>query len=159
MLKVLDTDDYIKKLLALPRTSEKNILAFYEHRLGAICKNPRLMLMPLDDHMAHRGDGVFETIIAKDSRLYQLPAHLARLGNELEPRKLFDQLPGDLRALPDEDDDVCVFEPDRKLPQPFDGVGVDLGRVRVKTRGAMQFAHCVLVIIKNHDIHPDIVPW
>ena len=81
MLKVLDTDDYIKKLLALPRISEKNILAFYEHRLGSICKNPRLMLMPLDDHMAHRGDGVFETIIAKDSRLYQLPAHLARLEN------------------------------------------------------------------------------
>ena len=81
MLKVLDTDDYIKKLLALPRTSEKNILAFYEHRLGAICKNPRLMLMPLDDHMAHRGDGVFETISAQSSRLYQLPAHIARLEN------------------------------------------------------------------------------
>ncbi len=88
MLKVLDTDDYIKKLLALPRMSENNILAFYEHRLGAICKNPRLMLMPLDDHMAHRGDGVFETISAKDSRLYQLPAHLARLENSATAMQL-----------------------------------------------------------------------
>ena len=90
MLKVLDTNDYLEKLLALPRTGENNILAFYEHRLGAICKNPRLMLMPLDDHMAHRGDGVFETIHAEASRLYQLPAHLARLqksalGMELTP--------------------------------------------------------------------------
>ena len=81
MLKVLTSEEYVQKLLATPRVGESNVLAFYEHRLGVICKDPRLMLIPLDDHMVHRGDGVFETIKAENFRLYQLPAHLERLKN------------------------------------------------------------------------------
>ena len=62
MIPVLDTNAWIEKLRELERPGADNILAFYEHRFGAICRDPRLMLAPLDDHLVHRGDGVFETI-------------------------------------------------------------------------------------------------
>ncbi len=81
MLKNLTAQEYVEKLLSLQRPGEHNFLSFYDHRVGAICTNPRLMLMPLDDHMAHRGDGVFETIKGERGRMYQLPEHIARLEN------------------------------------------------------------------------------
>jgi branched-chain amino acid aminotransferase len=38
-----------------------------------------LMLMPWDDHLVHRGDGVFETIKYVGRKLYQLDPHLRRM--------------------------------------------------------------------------------
>jgi branched-chain amino acid aminotransferase len=35
--------------------------------------------MPWDDHLVHRGDGVFETIKYIDGKMYQLEAHLDRM--------------------------------------------------------------------------------
>jgi branched-chain amino acid aminotransferase len=37
------------------------------------------MLMPWDDHLVHRGDGVFETIKYVGRKLYQLEPHLRRM--------------------------------------------------------------------------------
>ena len=79
MIPVLDTDDYVTRLLSRERPGEAGILAFYEHRVGAVCRNPRLMLMPLDDHLAHRGDGIFESMKYLHRRIYQLDAHLERM--------------------------------------------------------------------------------
>jgi branched-chain amino acid aminotransferase len=47
--------------------------------MGAIFTNPRLMLIPLDDHLVHRGDGVFEALRFEDGAIYQLDEHLRRL--------------------------------------------------------------------------------
>lgn len=90
MLPIADTYSYMEKLLAKERPGEENVLAFYEHRMGEICKNPRLMLLPLDDHLAHRGDGIFETMKYVDGRMYGLDRHLERMkksaaGLSLEP--------------------------------------------------------------------------
>lgn len=84
MPPVLSTDEHLAKLLALPRPGEKNILAYYERRLGAISKEPRLMLLPLDDHLAHRGDGIFETVKYIDGRMYRLDKHLERMQRSAE---------------------------------------------------------------------------
>jgi len=77
--KVVGSDEYLGLLLGTPRHGEQSVLAFYDHRLGAICRDPRLMLMPWDDHLVHRGDGVFETIKYIDGKMYQLEAHLDRM--------------------------------------------------------------------------------
>lgn len=77
MIPVLDTNAWIEKLRELERPGADNILAFYEHRFGAICRDPRLMLAPLDDHLVHRGDGVFETIRFTERKVIHLDAHLA----------------------------------------------------------------------------------
>lgn len=79
MLPILSQEEQIARLLALPRPGEENILAYYEHRMGGIAAAPRLMLLPLDDHLAHRGDGVFETIKYMDGRLYRYDQHLERI--------------------------------------------------------------------------------
>lgn len=79
MKPVLSYDDYLQKLLAAPRPGAENFLAYYDHRVGAICCDPRLMLLPLDDHLAHRGDGIFETVKYTDGFLYRLDRHLARM--------------------------------------------------------------------------------
>ena len=76
---VFSSDEYLQKMLSLPRACAKDTLAFYEHRIGAICTDAKLMLLPLDDHIAHRGDGVFETVKYTDGRLYQLDPHLERM--------------------------------------------------------------------------------
>jgi len=41
--------------------------------------DPARMTLPADDHVAHRGDGVFETIKCADGHLFALDAHLERL--------------------------------------------------------------------------------
>lgn len=80
-MDILDTSVYLEKLLAAPRPGAANILAFYEHRVGGICTDPRLMLAPLDDHLCHRGDGVFESINYRQRLMFQLDAHMERMGN------------------------------------------------------------------------------
>jgi Branched-chain amino acid aminotransferase/4-amino-4-deoxychorismate lyase len=76
---VASPEEHIEKLLSTPRENEGNILAWYEHRLGFIATTARLMLMPLDDHLAHRGDGIFETVKYCGGRLYDLSGHLDRM--------------------------------------------------------------------------------
>jgi 4-amino-4-deoxychorismate lyase len=76
----------------IPILTEKNIFetlstrnhsseyyALYSSWFGGIVKNPYLMLVPIDDHMVHRGDGVFEAIKAVERSVYLLEKHLQRL--------------------------------------------------------------------------------
>ncbi|NJB67317.1 branched-chain amino acid aminotransferase [Desulfobaculum xiamenense] len=79
MIPVLDSEEYLKRMLSIRRPGTDDVLAFYEHRLGAICTDPKLMLMPWDDHLVHRGDGVFETLKYLGRRMYQVDAHLRRM--------------------------------------------------------------------------------
>lgn len=78
MIPVLDRAAYLERLLRPDRKADF-FLACYDHRLGAISRDSSLMLAPLDDHMFHRGDGVFEAVKFLEGRLYQLDAHLERL--------------------------------------------------------------------------------
>ena len=80
-MDALDANAYLERLLAAPRPGAADILAFLDYRVGAICKEPKLLLIPLDDHLCHRGDGVFETVIYHSRRVLLLDAHLERLRN------------------------------------------------------------------------------
>jgi len=53
--------------------------AMYSSVYGGIVTDPCLMLVPVDDHLVHRGDGVFDTLKCVDGALYNLDAHLTRL--------------------------------------------------------------------------------
>ncbi len=79
MIQELDAEGWVARLRETPRPGTDNVLAFYEHRMGAICREPKLMLTPLDDHLVHRGDGVFESLRMAEGRILQLDAHIARL--------------------------------------------------------------------------------
>lgn len=79
MIEIGTEELYWERVRTLPRPGEENFLAFYDHRLGAVFTNPRLMLIPLDDHLVHRGDGVFEAMRFEDGAIYQLDEHVGRL--------------------------------------------------------------------------------
>ena len=99
-MDVLDANDYLERLLAAPRPGATNILAFLDYRVGAICKEPKFLLIPLDDHLCHRGDGVFETLSYRSRRVLLLDAHLERLRNSADALHLVPPCPwNELRAL------------------------------------------------------------
>jgi branched-chain amino acid aminotransferase len=79
MVEIGNEEVYWERVKNMPRPGEENFLAFYDHRMGAIFTNPRLMLIPLDDHLVHRGDGVFEAMRFEDGAIYQLDEHVRRL--------------------------------------------------------------------------------
>lgn len=88
MIPVLDSEEYLRKMLSIRRPGADDVLAFYEHRLGAICTDPKLMLMPWDDHLVHRGDGVFETLKFIGRKMYLVDAHLKRMQRSAEAIKI-----------------------------------------------------------------------
>jgi 4-amino-4-deoxychorismate lyase len=60
----------------------------YSSVLGGIVTDPALMVLPLDDHMAHRGHAVFDTAILAHGMLYQLDQHLERLLRSAEMARI-----------------------------------------------------------------------
>ena len=84
MVKVTDSKGYMDAMLAMERPVSPKVHAFYDHSVGMICTDPQAMLMPWDDHLVHRGDGIFEVMKFVDGRLYQLDAHLNRMKRSCE---------------------------------------------------------------------------
>jgi len=78
-MRVAGSQEYLEALLEAIRPGTEEVLAFYDHRVGVIGTDPKLMLMPWDDHLVHRGDGVFESLKYVGRKLYQLDAHLRRM--------------------------------------------------------------------------------
>jgi 4-amino-4-deoxychorismate lyase len=54
-------------------------LAMYSSWFGGITTDPALMSVPIDDHMVHRGDAVFEAIKCLSGGIYGLQEHIDRL--------------------------------------------------------------------------------
>jgi branched-chain amino acid aminotransferase len=51
----------------------------YSSVTDCIAVDPSLMVVPVDDHMVHRGDGVFEATKCVNGRIYLFERHLERL--------------------------------------------------------------------------------
>ncbi len=64
-----------------PRPWHDRYYAMYASEWDAIITDPRWMVVPADDHVVHRGDGVFETIKCIRGALYALREHIARLSH------------------------------------------------------------------------------
>lgn len=62
-----------------PGPAAGKTLAFYRGDWNAITTDPNWMTVPADDHLVHRGDGVFETLLCEAGAVYNLQAHLHRL--------------------------------------------------------------------------------
>jgi len=77
----LDLASFPKWAEKLRRPFQARYFAMYSSVFGGIVTDPVLMLVPIDDHMVHRGDGVFETFKCVNGYFYNLQAHLDRLEN------------------------------------------------------------------------------
>lgn len=78
-MKHFESTDWPLLAARLRRPYQAAYYAMYSSLYDGIVTDPALMLVPLDDHMVHRGDGVFEALKLVDGRLYNLDAHLERL--------------------------------------------------------------------------------
>ncbi|ESW33369.1 hypothetical protein PHAVU_001G063600 [Phaseolus vulgaris] len=57
---------------------KQQFLAMYSSIFDGITTDPAAMVIPMDDHMIHRGHGVFDTAAIVDGYLYELDQHLDR---------------------------------------------------------------------------------
>ena len=87
-LPLLDTDHALSALRALRSRQPVKYAAFYSSQLGGIVTDPALMVIPFDDHMVHRGHGIFDTAAIVNGRIYDLEAHLDRFLGSAERSKL-----------------------------------------------------------------------
>lgn len=76
---VLNSTTLRKRLAATRKPFHRKYFAMYSSVLGGIVTDPAYMLVPADDHLVHRGDGVFETFKCVEGCLYNMDAHLDRL--------------------------------------------------------------------------------
>ena len=77
--RIFTTDEAIARLRQAVHSKAVNFYSMYSSVLGGIVTDPALMVLPLDDHMVHRGHAVFDTATLTHGMLYQLDPHLDRL--------------------------------------------------------------------------------
>ena len=87
-LPVLGADQVLTSLRALRTKQPVQFDAFYSSQLGGIVTDPALMVLPFDDHMVHRGHGIFDTAGIVNGRIYDLEAHLDRFLGSAERSRL-----------------------------------------------------------------------
>ena len=90
--QILTADEVLSQLRALRARQPVTYRAFYSSQLGGVVTDPALMVLPFDDHMVHRGHGIFDTAGLVDGKIYDLEAHLDRFLLSAQRSKL--ALPG-----------------------------------------------------------------
>ena len=89
---MLSADDVLSSLHDIRARQPVKYSAFYSSQLGGVVTDPALMVIPFDDHIVHRGHGIFDTAGLVNGRIYDLEAHLDRFLGSAERSKL--TLPG-----------------------------------------------------------------
>lgn len=73
--KIVDQEEWLVR----SAREEKCLYAMYSSVADCIVNDPSVMCVPVDDHIVHRGDGVFESFKCVGGNLYNLNGHLERL--------------------------------------------------------------------------------
>ncbi len=78
-VKVLSEKDFVRRLREQAVARKGEYLGLYSSWLGGYTRDPAFMILPLDDHMVHRGDGVFEALRMESGLLFAWEEHWQRL--------------------------------------------------------------------------------
>ncbi len=78
-IKIITPEDFLKFLEKGRKEYQNQYFAMYSSIWDGIVTDPVLMLVPIDDHMVHRGDAVFEAFKCVEGNLYNVHRHLERL--------------------------------------------------------------------------------
>ncbi|WCJ29835.1 D-aminoacid aminotransferase-like PLP-dependent enzymes superfamily protein [Euphorbia peplus] len=70
------------------KKGKQEYLAMYSSLFEGITTDIAAMVIPMDDHMVHRGHGVFDTAAIIDGHLYELDQHLDRILNSASKAKI-----------------------------------------------------------------------
>jgi len=78
-LKMVTKENLFSNLAREKKPWQAGYLAMYSSQWQGVATDPDLMTVPIDDHLVHRGDGVFDVMRCVDGHIYQMEAHLNRL--------------------------------------------------------------------------------
>jgi branched-chain amino acid aminotransferase len=78
-MKLIDNAHYLEVLATTSQSFHERYYAMYSSILDGVVLDPLLMQVPVDDHLVHRGDGVFDTFKCVARGAYNLEPHLKRL--------------------------------------------------------------------------------
>lgn len=78
-LKAISRVNFFSNLGPANKKWHSEYLVMYSSWFNGYVTDPGLMLIPCDDHLVHRGDGVFDVIRCINGKIYQMDAHLHRL--------------------------------------------------------------------------------
>jgi len=96
-LRILSRDEIFTEAPEWREPGRSSYLAMYSSVFGGVVTDPALMVIPLDDHIINRGDGIFEAFAVNNGYAYNLDAHLARLERSAEIISL--DLPFDIATI------------------------------------------------------------
>ena len=98
-LPLITKKDFFTKLGNQSRPWQKDYLAMYSTQWDGIVRDPDLMMVPIDDHLVHRGDGVFDVMRCVRGKIYQMEEHLQRLNRSAKAISL--RFPSDYESVRD----------------------------------------------------------
>lgn len=98
-LRLITQDNFFSNLASEKRPWQEEYLAMYSSQWHGFVKDPALMMVPIDDHLVHRGDGVFDVMQCVNGKIYQMEAHLERLERSAKAVSL--DLPSDYKRVRD----------------------------------------------------------
>ncbi len=78
-LRSITRKNFFSSLGPEHRKWQDNYLAMYSTWHHGVVTDPVLMLVPVDDHLVHRGDGVFDVMRCVNGNIYLMESHLKRL--------------------------------------------------------------------------------
>ena len=87
-IPLLDERKVLSELQSLRSRQPVEYSAFYSSQLKGVVTDPALMVIPFDDHIVHRGHGIFDTAAIVAGKIYDLEAHLDRFLLSAERSKL-----------------------------------------------------------------------
>ena len=76
-MRVLDFNQVLEKFKGMKRSSSYYVM--YSSLWDGLVTDPSLMVLPVDDHMVHRGDAVFEAFRFNYGAYYDVDSHLVRM--------------------------------------------------------------------------------
>lgn len=135
MISILSSEECRQAWQRFQHPAQKSYFAFYSSVLGGITKDPSYMSLPIDDHMVHRGDGVFEALKCKDGRIYLWKAHCDRLRTSCQglgltyPENLAEVVTATVKASGAQNCIIRIFVsrgPGQFSTNPYDSVGTQL---------------------------------
>jgi branched-subunit amino acid aminotransferase/4-amino-4-deoxychorismate lyase len=98
-LEKITKDNFFSRLASEERPWQEDYLAMYSSQWAGFVTDPGLMIVPIDDHLVHRGDGVFDVMRCVKGKIYQMEAHLERLERSAQSISL--DFPSDYRQIRD----------------------------------------------------------
>lgn len=137
-MKILNAQSALLAYSEFTQRKPRPYFAMYSSIFGGIVVDPSLMTIPMDDHMVHRGDGIFEAMKCVEGAIYDMDAHLRRLqysanGTSLELPQTLDEIKkivvATVRASQKKDGTIRIFVsrgPGDFSPNPYSTTGSQL---------------------------------